>query len=111
MKNCGSCDRAALVDAISNMLKKIGNNPAVCKCPRQANNNMLCHPIQSSPHAGDEMYNAVMTHVFPLMKEKFAAVEHVSFFVELTTAAMEANRPEFQTIFTFFCLDEKVNPR
>ena len=52
-----------------------------------------------------------MTHVYPLMKEKFASIEHISFFVELTTVALDTSRPEFQSIFTFLCLDEKVNPR
>ena len=60
---------------------------------------------------GEEIYTAVMTHVYPLMKEKFASIEHISFFVELTTVALDTSRPEFQSIFTFLCLDEKVNPR
>ena len=60
---------------------------------------------------GEEIYNAVITPVYPLMKEKFPSTDHVSFFVELTTAALETGRPEFQNIFTFLCLDDKVNPR
>ena len=59
---------------------------------------------------GEEIYTAVMTHVYPLMKEKFS-IEHMSFFVELTTVALDTSRPEFQNIFTFLCLDDKVNPR
>lgn len=89
MKNCGSCDRSSLMDALTNMLKKLRDNPASC----------------------EEMYSAVMAHIFPLMKEKFALVEHVQFFVELTITALETSRPEFQSLFNFFCLDEKVNPR
>ena len=60
---------------------------------------------------GEEVYAAVTTHIYPLMKEKFASVEHVSFFVELTCVALETGRPELQSLFTFLCLDEKVNPR
>lgn len=60
---------------------------------------------------GEEIYVAVMTHIYPLMKEKFATIEHVSFFVELTTISLESSRPEFQNLFTFLCLDEKIDPR
>ncbi len=52
-----------------------------------------------------------MTHIYPLMKEKFATIEHVSFFVELTTISSESSRPEFQNLFAFLCLDEKIDPR
>jgi hypothetical protein len=60
---------------------------------------------------GDEVYGAVMTHVYPLMKDTFSLVEHVDFFVEMTIVALDTNRPEFQSLFTYFCLDDKVNPR
>lgn len=52
-----------------------------------------------------------MTHIYPLMKDDFALVEHVDFFAEMTIVAQETNRPEFLSVFTFFCLDDKVNPR
>lgn len=60
---------------------------------------------------GEEVYSAIMMHIFPLMKEKFATIDYVSFFVELTAVALETGRPEFQSLFTYFCLDERVNPR
>lgn len=60
---------------------------------------------------GEDLYAAVMSHVYPLMKERFASIEHLSFFVELTNVSLETSRPEFQNVFTFLCLDEKVSPR
>ncbi|XP_046635826.1 protein MMS22-like [Daphnia pulicaria] len=89
LKSCGNCDRSVILDSLSNMFKKLRNTPDNC----------------------EEIYAAVMTHVYPLMKEKFASIEHISFFVELTTVALDTSRPEFQSIFTFLCLDDKVNPR
>ena len=52
-----------------------------------------------------------MTHIYPLMKDTFSLVEHVDFFAEMTIVALDTNRPEFQSLFTYFCLDDKVNPR
>lgn len=89
LKNCGSCDRAGVLDSLSNLLKKLRN----------------------TPDTSEEVYAAVVTHIYPLMKERFTSIEHLSFFVELTTTSLETSRPEFQNIFTFLCVDEKVSPR
>ena len=44
------------------------------------------------------------------MKEKFAQEEYVTFFFELTLCSLE-NHSEFQTLFSYLCLDDKINPR
>jgi len=60
----------------------------------------------------DDIYNAISTHILPLMKEKYIfGDEHVLFFTELTVTTLESGRAEFSSLFSFFCLDEKVNPK
>lgn len=60
----------------------------------------------------DDIYNAISTHIVPLMKEKFIfGDECATFLSELTITALESSRAEFPSLFSFFCLDERVNPK
>ena len=62
--------------------------------------------------SGDEIYNAVVTHILPVMKEKYVfGDEHAAFFSELTISALETSKPEFSSLLSFFCFDERVNPK
>lgn len=54
----------------------------------------------------------IMAHIYPLMKDKFCDVDHVFFFTELAMVSLETSQlSEFQSMFTHFCLDEKVDPK
>ena len=60
----------------------------------------------------DDIYNAISTYILPLMKEKYIfGDEHALFFTELTVIALESSRAEFSSLFSFFCYDDKVNPK
>lgn len=62
--------------------------------------------------SGDELISCVMTHIYPLMKDKFADVDHVTFFTELATVSLETSEiSEFQAMFNHFCLDERVDAK
>merc|ERR1740128_865555 len=46
------------------------------------------------------------------MKEKYVfGDEHAAFFSELTISALETSKPEFSSLLSFFCFDERVNPK
>ena len=90
LKSCGSCQRSSLVEVLSNMIR---------------NRRRM---TTTSP---DEVYQALMAHIFPLMKEKYAQIEFVSFFSEMALTSVEHGGPEFTQHLNFFCLDEKVQPK
>ena len=109
LKNCGSCDRSSIVDALTSMLKKLKLSATLGKPIISKKNHIFG---ANNIFSDEEMISSVMTHVYPLMKDKFADVDHVTFFTELTTVSLEATQiSEFQAMFTHFCLDEKVDAK